>query len=245
LLRRRTLTSQVIEYVLDLIRSGKAKVGESLPTEKELTVTLGVSRTCVREGLKSLEFLRLIRVRPRTGAVVLEASPTALLSAERFSSGEHVEEPDVLLEFRKIIEVGVASLAAEKANEEDIFAMEKALDTYKEELERGNLDCYTDMSFHAAVAAASKNPMAIMVWEMICPRLAEVLSHTIQIPKVPELSLHDHIQVLRAIKERNPAKARASMRAHLENADRIWRIAKTQKPSAASADESKTAVSTK
>ncbi len=228
MLRRRTLTSQVIEYVLGLIKSGKVAPGESLPTEKELTATLGVSRTCIREGMKSLEFLRLVRIRPRIGAVVLDASPGALLTAEHLSSGEDLEEPDVLLEFRQIIETGVASLAAEKATESDILAMERALDKCKSEIDSGSLDFCADMSFHAEVAAASKNPLAIMVWKIISAQLTGIFKHTVQMPNVPEDSLHDHLQVLRAIKERSPAKARAAMRTHLENADAVWRIVRAQ-----------------
>src|SRR5215472_11946870 len=55
LLRRQTLTTQVIDHALGLIRSGRVKPGEKLPTEQQLTEKLGVSRTCVREAMKSLE----------------------------------------------------------------------------------------------------------------------------------------------------------------------------------------------
>jgi DNA-binding FadR family transcriptional regulator len=224
LLKRRTLTSQVIEHVLSLIKTRKVKVGETLPTEKRLTEVLGVSRTCVREALKSLEFLGLVTIRPRIGAVVQESSSAMLLSAQHFSTDD-AQNVDVLQEFRNIIEVGMVSLAAERATREDILYMERAIETYESEIGRGKLDCYTDMEFHKAVAAASKNPMAIKVWDEIAPRLAEVLTHTIQMPKVPEESVHDHLKILRAIKERSPQKARAAMRAHLKNADCVRRVA--------------------
>jgi len=60
----------VIEYLLGLIKSGQVKPGERMPTEKQLTEELSVSRTCVREAIKSLESLQLIKVRPRVGAIV-------------------------------------------------------------------------------------------------------------------------------------------------------------------------------
>lgn len=246
LLKRRTLSSQVIEYVLDLIRSGKIAPGGTLPTERELTSSLGVSRTCVREGLKSLEFLRLIRIRPKVGAVVLEISPAALLTAEHLSSAESAPEPDVLLEFRKIIETGVASLAAEKATEDDILSMERALEQYKQGIDRGRIDYCTDIFFHAEIASASKNPMAIMVWEMISSQLDEIFRRTVQMPKVPEETLHDHLQLFQAIKQHNPRKARAAMRKHLENAERVWRIARAQtSPSTAVASNANVGVGTK
>ncbi len=75
MIKRQTLTSQVFDHILNLVKSGQVKPGEKLPTEKQLTAELGVSRTCVREAVKSLESLRVISVRPRVGAVVLELSP--------------------------------------------------------------------------------------------------------------------------------------------------------------------------
>jgi GntR family transcriptional regulator, transcriptional repressor for pyruvate dehydrogenase complex len=228
LIRRRTLTAQVIEHVLSLIKSGQVKTGESLPTEKDLTTTLGVSRTCVREGMKSLEFLRLVHIRPKVGAIVLEASPAAMLTAEYLLSGEGEQKPDALLEFRKIIEAGVVSLAAEKATLKEIAAIKKALKKYEKEIASGKVDYHTDISFHAEVAAASKNPLVIMVWEIISSQLGEIFKYTIEMPKVPEESLRDHRQILRAIEEHNPAKARAAMRSHLEHAQYVWRVAGAQ-----------------
>lgn len=228
MIKRRTVTAQVIEYVLGLIKSGQAKPGENLPTEKALTATLGVSRTCVREGMKSLEFLRLVHIRPKVGAIVLEASPAAMLTAEYLLSDEGDKQPEVLLEFRKIIETGIVSLAAEKATFKEISAMKKALKKYEKEIATGKIDYHTDILFHAEMAAASKNPLVIMVWEIISSQLSEIFRYTIQMPKVPEESLRDHRQILEAIAEHNPVKARAVMRSHLDHAHSVWRIAGAQ-----------------
>jgi GntR family transcriptional regulator, transcriptional repressor for pyruvate dehydrogenase complex len=222
LLKRKTLTSQVIDYVVGMIRNGEVKPGERLPTETELTQSLGVSRTCVREAIKSLESLGLISVRQRIGAVVLEPSASNLLNAEQFSVAIQSQQTDDLLEFRKIMEVGLASLAAEKADDADIDTMKAALDRYRAEM------ATNDMSFHAALAQASKNPIAVLVWQMLSARLAKILSRTSTLPHVCEDTLRDHEQIYRAIKSRDPRKARESMRKHLEHADRIWRIAQTE-----------------
>jgi GntR family transcriptional regulator, transcriptional repressor for pyruvate dehydrogenase complex len=228
LLKRKTLTSQVIDYVVGMIRNGEVKPGERLPTETELTQSLGVSRTCVREAIKSLESLGLISVRQRIGAVVLEPSASNLLNAEQFSVAIQSQQTDDLLEFRKIMEVGLASLAAEKADDADIDTMKAALDRYRAEMATNGVDCTTDMSFHAALAQASKNPIAVLVWQMLSARLAKILSRTSTLPHVCEDTLRDHEQIYRAIKSRDPRKARESMRKHLEHADRIWRIAQTE-----------------
>ena len=225
MIRRQTITSQVVDYILNLIKSGKVGPGQRLPTENQLIESLGVSRTCVREAVKSLESLRIVQVRPRVGAIVLEPSPADLLHAEHFSIAMQKQQTDVLLEFRMIMEVGLASLAAEKRTDDDLDAMSGALEKYRRELDSNQADCCTDMSFHEALACAAKNPIAVKVWQMLSSRLTEILRRTIILPSVPEESYRDHVKIFRAIKQGNARKAGHAMRVHLENADRIWRLA--------------------
>jgi GntR family transcriptional repressor for pyruvate dehydrogenase complex len=231
MLKRQTLTGQVVEYIANLIKSGEKGPGDRLPTEKELTELLGISRTCVREAMKSLESLRLIRLRPKVGAVVLAPSPTGLLNAEAFARGDDDRSVQELLEFRSILETGVAALAAERATEADIRSMYHAIERFKSEVETGNISCHTDMSFHSAVAAASKNAMAVMVWELIAPHLAghlEVVNSSDCSTYAAMETVREHLKILEAIKERNPRKARALMARHLENAKVICRLASSQ-----------------
>jgi GntR family transcriptional repressor for pyruvate dehydrogenase complex len=208
------------------------KPGERLPTEIELTESLGVSRTCVREAIKSLETLGLISVRQRIGATVLQPSASNLLHAEYLSSAIQQHQSNSLLEFRRILEVGLASLAAEKATEADIEAMETALEKYRAEVKQAHADCSTDLSFHTAMVAAAKNPFAATVWQSISTRLTEVLERATNLPTVPEQTLADHQRILRAIRSRNPKKAREAMRAHLDNAEMTWRVALRDEPEA-------------
>jgi GntR family transcriptional repressor for pyruvate dehydrogenase complex len=223
--RRQTVTSQVVDYILSLVKNGEIQPGQRLPTENQLSTKLGVSRTCVREAMKSLESLRIVRIRPRVGAIVLEPSPANMLHAEHFSIALQQQQTNMLLQFRLIMEVGLASLAAENRTTADLVAMHDVLEKYRCELESHQADCFTDMSFHSVLAGAAKNPIAVMVWEMLSSRLAQVLSRTVELPNVPEQSYREHLKIYRAIKEGNPRKARRAMREHLENADRIWRLA--------------------
>jgi DNA-binding FadR family transcriptional regulator len=134
------------------------------------------------------------------------------------------KRPDVLLEFRMIVELGLASLAAERADASDLAAMESALAKYRQELEENrSVDCH--MSFHAALAAASKNPLERSVWQTISARLAQVLELNALAPNVYPNTLRDHERIFRAIQQRNPKRAREAMRVHLENADRVSKIA--------------------
>lgn len=224
-LQRKTLTSQVSDYVMGLIRTGAVKPGQQVPTETELTKTLGVSRTCVREAMKTLQSMGLVNIRQRVGATVLEPSSSNLLNTENFLRAMQIQKMDDLLEFRRIMEVGLASLAAEKAELRDVEAMRKALDNYRAEMGAEPVDCNIDMSFHAALAAASKNPIAVMVWQMLSKHLAQVLEQTSTLPHICDQTLSDHEEIYAAVRNRDASRARKAMRSHLDNAERNWHLA--------------------
>jgi DNA-binding FadR family transcriptional regulator len=202
-----------------------------LPTEKQLTEQLSVSRTCVREAIKSLESLQLISVRPKIGAVVLEPSPVALINAEYLSTSAFMQQADSLIEFRKVLELGLVALAAEKATESDYNLMRGILAetesamrmdrrTPQDDVQFKEVIGSTNIRFHKAVAAATRNPLAIMVLEAISEPLIEVSRRTNEMPGVPEAGLRQHWAIYKAIRENNPEKARTAMRAHLQAAER-------------------------
>ena len=231
LIQKQTITAQVISYILDMIKRGHVKPGERLPTEKQLTEELSVSRTCVREAIKSLESLQLISVKPKIGAIVLQPSPVALINAEYLSTSAFMQQADSLIEFRKVLESGLVALAAEKATETDWALMRGILAEQEAAL---NMDHSTpnadlrfreainnaNIRFHKAVAAATRNPLAIMVLEALSLPLAEVSRRTNEMPGVPEAGLRQHWAIYRAIRENNPEKARRAMLLHLKAAER-------------------------
>lgn len=224
MIKRQTITAQVIDHILDSIKSGKAKPGDRLPTEKQLTETLGVSRTCVREAFKSLEMLQLIRVRPKVGAVVLEPSPAALINAEHLSASAFMQHTDVLVEFRKILELGLAALAAEKSTEEDLAAIRKALADYEHAVNTDGIAHHADVAFHRAIADATKNPLASLVLKTISDALMERSRQMNEVPGVLEEGLREHRRIYLAIKEHNPEKARNAMRLHMQTVERRTRL---------------------
>ena len=204
-----------------------------------MTEELSVSRTCVREAIKSLQSLQLISVKPKIGAVVLEPTPVALINAEYLSTSAFMQQAESLIEFRKVLELGLVALAAEKATEEDWAVMREVLSEQEGALKidrgsrHGNMLFYeavgtANVRFHKAVAAATRNPLAIMVLEAISAPLAEVSRRTNEMPGVPEAGLRQHWAIYRAIRENNPEKARRAMQAHLAAAERNAHILESE-----------------
>ena len=225
MVKRQTITSQVIEHVLGLIKAGNLKAGDKLPTQKELTENLGISRTCVREAMKSLESLGLVEIRAKIGTVVLNQSHGALFGAEHLIDIVRSEQVDSLMDMRNILEVGLAALASERAQLSDLIAMRTAVESHKRALESDRIAHFADLEFHFAVARAAKNPIALRMLEMIIEPLTEQRILTNSIPGASEDGLRDHYKILKAIDERKPEKARQVMLEHMQTAARYLGIA--------------------
>ena len=170
-------------------------------------------------------------MRPKIGGVVVEPSPVALLNAEYLSTSAFMQQADSLIEFRKVLELGLVALAAEKSSEADWTAMREILAEQEAALKMDRStppadSLYHDailkvnVKFHKAVAAATRNPLAIMVLQAISEPLVQVSRRTNEMPGVPEAGLRQHWAIYRAIRENNPEKARNAMRLHLQAAER-------------------------
>ncbi len=117
----------IVQQVLTLIENGKLKRGDQLPSERELTETFKVSRTTVREAIRTLESMKLLQCRQGNGTYVLASSEEALiqpLAAALFNAKDDIRD---IFYIRKIIEPHVAHLAAENATPQEIEEMEKIL----------------------------------------------------------------------------------------------------------------------
>jgi GntR family transcriptional repressor for pyruvate dehydrogenase complex len=142
------------------------------------------------------------------------------------------------------MELGLVALAAEKSNEGDWAAMREILAEQEAALRidghtrDGSIRFYeainnANLRFHKAVAAATRNPLAIMVLEAISAPLTEVSRRTNEMPGVPEAGLRQHWAIYRAIREKNPDKARRAMQVHLAAAERNAQILEQQDHEAA------------
>jgi len=146
-----------------MIASGAVEPGHNLPTEAELSVQFGVSRTVVREAIKGLEAKYLVRSRARVGTIVLPREDWALLDAEVLDwVADYLDVAqfgDAVLEARRAIEPAAAELACARASLADLAEVEKALDAM--DGAGGDPEAFTraDLAFHEALLRASHNPV--------------------------------------------------------------------------------------
>jgi GntR family transcriptional repressor for pyruvate dehydrogenase complex len=157
-IKRTTLREEAAEQIRALIAEGPMRPGDRLPSERDLVVKLAVSRTTIREALRSLEIRGLLEVRPGEGAFVRELPLEALIDplASTLHNRRSLLE---LLEVRRNLEPGIAALAAQRAQAGDIDEMKLLLVEIEQRLENRRYDAAVKsiIAFHRVITRATGN----------------------------------------------------------------------------------------
>ncbi len=213
--KKTKIYEEIVAKVKDMIQEGRLKSGEKLPGERELAEVFHVSRSSVREALRSLESHGFLESRQGDGTYIARQPVESLvnpLAAVILSEKDGQME---LFEMRRMVEPHVAYLAAERATPEEIEMMEEALELQAEEIAKGETGTEIDKTFHYLMAKATKNKVFIRIADSIMDLLAESRDKYLQVEGRPQKSILRHRQLLEAIKAGDQELAAKIMREHL------------------------------
>ncbi len=220
-IRRPRLYEVVAKQLQGLITYGRLKAGDRLPPERELVRRFQVSRASVRDAIRALEVMGLVRSRQGEGTVVQEISAESLitpLSAALAPKRELIAE---LLEIRKIVEPAFAARAAAHATPEEIASMQDVLRRQRLKTRRRESPIEEDSEFHYFVAMASRNSVVNRVVDVLMDLMRESQVRSLQVEGRLERSLEGHARVLRAVERRSPRAAEVAMRRHLADIEAL------------------------
>ena len=213
--RSRTLTEAIAGQLIQLIMNGQYETGERLPSEFELARKFKAGRGAVREALKALSIIGLVRVRRGKGTFVGRRES---FLTHPLSMGVNAETGlQRLIEARKLIEVELAGLAGERASADQIQYIEPNLIQMRESAKAGRYEEYleADMGFHFGIAAAADNFILCQFITLIRNLMLQWISESLSLPGVAEEALRQHSRIFAAIKSHKPAAAREAMERHL------------------------------
>ncbi|ASU39901.1 GntR family transcriptional regulator [Herbaspirillum sp. meg3] len=210
------LYRQISDQLRKLIVDGEFPVGSRLPSERDLSVQLGVSRPSLREALIALEVEGYIEVHMGSGIYVCPPSPAP--EGEIDLSTE--EGPLELIRARAMLEGEVAYAAAKNAKKAQIDAIEEAFQQMIEHTSAGTNPLEADRLFHIRVAEATGNSVLVgLVTQLFDARLGPLFnrlhSHFDTI-EVWNDAIEEHSRVMKALRARDPEMARAAMRRHMD-----------------------------
>jgi GntR family transcriptional regulator, transcriptional repressor for pyruvate dehydrogenase complex len=218
--RRNKVYEDVARQIERLILK-KLRPGDKLPSERELAEILSVSRSSIRDAIRSLELAGMVEPRQGAGTIVREISSNSLANPLANALKRKEELMGELLDFRRILEPPLAGRAATHASPEEISEMEDILDRQEQKLRKGENTIAEDSEFHYAVAMASGNSVVLKVLDILMDLLRETRERSLQVEGRPQKSLAGHRRILAAIKRHDPEAAKAAMRRHIEDVEEI------------------------
>lgn len=219
-----TNKKNITEYLVKEIISGKLKHNQVLPNEIDFAAHFGISRTMIRDILKSLEGKGLIERKTNAGTRVRGIHSWNLLDGEllEWSRGYLTQSRFLLslMELRLIIEPQAAALAAVRANDDDLYEIRGDLAQMEVVTSDGAISINTeaDIAFHKSIIKACGN----LFLSQFGTAIEGALHHTVYLSNKIHInhkaSLECHRNVIEAIENRDPHKAYSAMHCVLDNA---------------------------
>jgi GntR family transcriptional repressor for pyruvate dehydrogenase complex len=209
----------IVDQIKVLLRDGKLKPGDRLPSERDLCQRFGVSRVTVREALRVLEAGGLVEIRvgARGGAFLTKPSPERLgegladlLTLSPLTASE-------VTEARMVFELGIVPLVVERATEEDIAALRAMVEEAQVALKNEAYTMAMSAAFHVRIATCTHNPaIEMLVQSFHGPLLMSLQEARVAAPLMGHRGTDEHLELAMAIERRDVDEAMKVMRQHLE-----------------------------
>jgi DNA-binding FadR family transcriptional regulator len=226
-IRRRKLSDEVRDRLLELLRGEGMKPGDMLPSERELMTRYGVGRPAVREAMQSLQGMGLIDVRhgerPRVARATVDAALDRIALTMRHTLSHSAPTLEQMKEVRLVTETYLAERAAARADRD---ALRRIRDVLAEQEAAAGRDAddfvRLDGAFHAAVAEAAGNPVFTATARALFDWLSVFHLAAVHKPGMERLTLQEHRQILACIEAEDGRGARRAMRDHLLRANALY-----------------------
>lgn len=232
-IKRRKLSDEVKERMIETIQREALGPGDVLPSERELMARYGVGRPAIREAMQALQGMGLIEVRHGDRPRVAEPSMDGALSQIGLTM-QHIlahSAPTLkhLKEARLGLETYLAGRAAEDRTDADIARIEDALEAHRNAPHGSKEFMIRDGLFHEAVAQTSDNPLYPALVHAIFNWLSVFHIGSVQQPGLEAVSLTEHTTIFEAIRDGNAELAREAMRVHLLRSSKLYQQSRASK----------------
>lgn len=218
-IKKTRIHEEVFSQIHELIKDGRFKARDQLPSERELAETFKVSRTSVREALRALETQGLVVSRTGMGNFIADLPVESLVGPlARLLIDEKRALADVF-EMRRLIEPQIAALAAERATRSDITQLKRIVAKQTEAVQRGETGVEADAELHYSIGRATRNQALQKLVSGLMEMLSRSREESLQTDKRRESSIDAHRRIIAAIEKRDKNKARSEMLRHIEQVE--------------------------
>lgn len=218
---RKSLVSVVADALLERIISGELDAGAALPSESEIGETYEVSRVTVREALRVLTTQGIVRVTSGIGSVVTPLDQWQSLAAilrYRSARGDDGEVATQLITVRRMFETEAAALASNRLTDGALSELSDCVHAMRQASATSDLTAFVaaDLRFHDIILQGSGNVFLSALFEPLTRVMTERRAQTSSVPEIQAHAIDEHAAVLRALRSREPERARAAMDHHMQ-----------------------------
>ncbi|RMG57412.1 MAG: FadR family transcriptional regulator [Deltaproteobacteria bacterium] len=219
-IRVEKVSEKVAKQIMGLIADGVLKVGDRLPSERDLAERMGVSRTSVREALQQLEAKGIIQIVHGGGSIIQNVTAQDIQKPIELYIEQDKRRVLELAELRAVMEAWAAREAAKNRTEQEVETIREYLEEMEKDLLRGVINYKADFRYHLEIASATHNG----IYLHIIDNIYNLIYYSIKIHRetvftgkeAQEKILDHHRKIFRGIKNGDPDEAESAMREHLE-----------------------------
>ena len=217
----RALSEKIIAQISDALVAGELKPGDRLPPERELAEQFGVSRTVIRDAVKTLAGRGILHVKHGAGIFVTTSEENAIGRLGALSDILPLQGVSLrdLFEIRKVLEAEGAEWAARRRNDYHLERLRGILEDAHRNSENLEVLSERDAQFHVAIAEASQNLVLVRVMLTLLDLLAQSRRESLSIPGRAKLSLKDYERIVEEIEAQRYEGARETMLEHLTSVE--------------------------
>lgn len=215
-MEKELLHKKIVREIIAAIGSGDFRVGERLPSERNLCEQYCVSRGTLRQALADLEKIGLIEIRPGSGAYVQELPPQELPERVLPPKFGDVSLEDIIVA-RKAIELSSIEIACERITAKELRSIGALIDKMKQNEDDLPEFLKADRAFHEQVVHASRNQVLITAFQAISEYLRFSLVFTTLHDGEEQIAVRHHEMIFAALKERDVKLSVRRLKKHLDD----------------------------
>jgi GntR family transcriptional regulator, transcriptional repressor for pyruvate dehydrogenase complex len=219
-IRRNAVAQSAIATIKEMIVLGELRAGQRLPAERDLAAQLALSRPSLREAIRALIALNILESRQGEGTFVSSLDPELLSEPIDFMLQVNDDALISLSEARRVLEAGIAALAAERATDLELADLDDFVKEGRRNVNDVEAFIEHDVEFHQRLRRLARSPVLARLLSSVSTLSMASRRRAAQDAAIRARALANHQAMAKALRARDATTAEALMVAHLSTCSR-------------------------
>lgn len=216
--RKKKVPDILIDKILEDIRNGDLVSNQILESENELVKKYKAGRGSLREAIRALELVGILKTIPGKGTYVNDLSINLLFNPAMIIYEPKLDMLPQLIEFRELFESIIIEMSINNIKDEDLELIKNNLELSEFYIERDNLKKFSelDYEFHKLLADSTHNEIVINIFKTVYPLIRFSTTETIKVPDVAGATIKDHNEIFLSLKAKDKNNGKKTIKRHME-----------------------------